>query len=57
MKTINAIVRGPGKISLQILPWLFKKNKLAPEHKQIRGTKTVREISNLQAETGGAKLV
>lgn len=56
MKTINVILKGPGKISLQILPLLFKKNKFILEHKQIRDTKMVREISNLQAETEGVNL-
>lgn len=56
MKTINVILKGPGKISLQILPWLFKKNKFTLEHKQIRDTKMVREISNLQAATEGVNL-
>lgn len=56
VKTINVILKGPGKISLQILPLLFKKNKFILEHKQIRDTKMVREISNLQAETEGVNL-
>lgn len=50
MRTINAIVKGPGEMSLEILSNVFKKNKLRLEHRQMRDTKMVREMKNLQAE-------
>lgn len=50
MRTINAIVKGPGETSLEIASNLFKKNKLRLEHRQMRDTKMVREMKNLRAE-------
>jgi len=41
MKTINAIVKGPGETSLEIVSNLFKKNKLRLEHRQMKHTKMV----------------
>ena len=57
MKTINAIVKGPGETSLEIVSNLFKKNKLRLEHRQMKHTKMVWEMKKLQAETRGTKLV
>lgn len=57
MKTINAIVMGPGEMTSEIVSNLFYEKQVQTGTQPNKNTKMVREIKNLQAETRLPELV